>query len=90
MTRAELHSTTGFHPASLLAAAAHLRATMSRNKHAGDATSIIKNEGHMNGYLDAIEALIASASPLPPETQKRKHQPYSQPAQPQPENQNRP
>lgn len=91
MTREELHSTTGFHPASLLAAAMHLRATMSRNRHAGDATSIIKNEGHMNGYLDAIELLIAAASPLPPQVEKKKtHQPYSEPAQPQTENQNRP
>lgn len=67
----------------------HLRATMSRIKHAGDATSIIKNEGHMNGYLDAIEALIAAASPLPAQVEKKTHQPYSEPAQPQRENPNR-
>lgn len=90
MTRAELHSTTNFHPEILLAAAMHLRAMIPRNRHAGDATSIIKNEGHMNGYLDAIESLIAAASPLPPQVEKKAHQPYSQPAQPQPENPNRP
>jgi len=86
MNRAELHSTPGFHPQSLLAAALHLRATMPRQKAAGDATSIIKNEGHMNGYLDAIEALIAAASPQAPQLQKKDHQPYSQPPL---ENQNR-
>ena len=87
MTREQLHGTAGFHHASLLAAAAHLRATFPRTKHAGDATSIIKNEGHMNGFLDAIEALEAAAKPKPPEADKTKFAPYSQPAE---SNQNRP
>lgn len=87
MTRAELHSLQGFHPASLIAAAAYLRLTMPRNKHSGDATAIIKNEGHMNGFLDAIEALTAAASPEKPKSEKRDFQPYSQPAS---ENLNRP
>lgn len=86
MTRTDLHNIQGFHAPSLIAAAAHLRATMPRNKHAGDATSIIKNEGHMNGFLDAIEALIAAASSAKPEPLKKDFQPYSQP---QSETQNR-
>ncbi len=89
MTRPELHSTPGFHPGSLLAAAAHLRATFPR-KQVGDATTIIQNEGRMNGYLEAIEALIAAASPLPPKGEKKEYAPYSQPAHPQPENHNQP
>lgn len=89
MNRAELHAVQGFHPPSLLAAAAHLRAQIPRNRHAGDATSIIKNEGHMNGFLDAIESLIAAASPQPPQTEKKTFQPYAAPAQPQTENPNR-
>lgn len=87
MTRAELHNVTGFHPASLIAAAAYLRANFPRNKHSGDATAIIKNEGHMNGVLDTIELLIAAASPQAPETTKKEFRAYSQP---QTENQNKP
>lgn len=90
MTRAELHNTQGFHAATLLAAAAHLRATMPRSRGISDATGIIKNEGHMNGYLDAIEALIAAASPQPPTAPRKEYQPYAAPAQPQTETQNKP
>ena len=87
MTRPQLHNIPGFHADSLIAAAAHLRSTMPRQRNAGDATAIIKNEGHMNGFLDAIEALIAAASPQAPTAAKKDFQPYSQP---QTENQNRP
>ncbi len=87
MNRTELHSIQGFHAPTLLAAVAHLRATFPRTKHAGDATTIIKNEGHMNGFLDAIEALEAAAKPQAPKTSQETFQPYSQPATP---NQNRP
>lgn len=91
MTRAELHSFQGFHAPSLLAAAQHLRTTMVRSRAANDATAIIRNEGHMNGYLDAIEALIAAASPLPPEAKKKEYQAYAPPGQSQPtENPNKP
>lgn len=90
MTRAELHNTQGFHAATLLAAAVHLRATMPRKSGMTDATGIIKNEGHMNGYLDAIEALIAAASPQSPIAPRKEYQPYAPPAQPQTETQNKP
>lgn len=80
MTRAELHNTPGFHPGSLLAAAAFLRLTMPRNRLANDATAIIKNEGHMNGFLDAIEALTAAATPEKPKSEKVAPPMYSQPA----------
>jgi hypothetical protein len=87
MTREQLHSTQGFHAATLLAAALHLRTTMNRKRGGTDPTAIINNEGRMNGYLDAIDDLIAAASPLPPEAKKKEYQPYSQPAT---ENPNRP
>lgn len=79
MTRAELHSIQGFHAPTLLAAAALLRSAIPRNRHAGDATAIIKNEGHMNGFLDAIEALEYAALPKAPETEKKAFQPYANP-----------
>lgn len=88
MTRAELHNITGFHPASLAAAAQHLRSTMKRRKGGSDATTLINNEGWMNGYLDAIEDL-QNAILKQPETGDRKPiQPYSQPQFPN-ENQNK-
>lgn len=89
MNRAELHTVPGFHPPSLLAAATYLRATIPRTKHVGDATALIRNEGHMNGFLDAIDALIVAALPGNPETPKKEYQPYSQPQPPQTENQNK-
>lgn len=90
MTREQLHSINGFHTGTLLAAAQHLRTTMVRSRSANDATAIIRNEGHMNGYLDAIDALIAAASPLPPEAKKKEFQPYAPPQPPQGENPNKP
>jgi hypothetical protein len=91
MTRAELHSIQGFHAPSLIAGAQHLRTVMKR-KRGGDATAIINNEGLMNGYLDAIDDLIAAASPKPPEAEKKQFQAYAEPKPPQPqtENPNRP
>lgn len=89
MTREQLHSIQGFHMASLIAAAQHLRTTMSRKRGGTDPTAIINNEGRMNGYLDAIDDLIAAASPLPPEAKKKEYQPYGAP-QPQTENPNKP
>jgi hypothetical protein len=88
MTRAELHSVQGFHAPTLIAAAAHLRTSMKRAR-SYDATTIINNEGRMNGYLDAIEDLIAATLPEKPEAKKKDFQPYAAPAQPQPENPNR-
>lgn len=79
MTRAELHGLQGFHPASLIAAAAHLRVTMSRKRASSDPTAIINNEGRMNGYLDALDDLVAAASQQPPKPEKAAFQPYSQP-----------
>jgi hypothetical protein len=90
MTREQLHSTPGFHTPTLLAAALHLRITLKRSRSGADPTAIINNEGRINGYLDAIDDLIASASPLPPEAKKKDFQPYSEPQQPQQENPNRP
>lgn len=88
MNKIELHNTVGFHAPSLLAAATFLRSTFPRDRHAGDATAIIKNEGRMNGFLDAIEALEAAATPQAPKTEKTFAPPYSQP--PMHENPNRP
>jgi hypothetical protein len=90
MTREQLHSTQGFHAPTLLAAALHLRTAMRRVGRGTDATAIINNEGRLNGYLEAIDDLIAVASPKPPETPKKEYQPYSGPPQPQPENPNKP
>jgi hypothetical protein len=90
MTREQLHSVQGFHAPSLIAAALHLRTAMSRKRAGTDPTAIINNEGRLNGYLDAIDDLIASASPLPPEAKKKEYQPYAAPPQPQQENPNRP
>lgn len=89
MTRAELHSIPGFHPASLLHAAAFLSSNIPRQK-SGDATAIIQNEGRMNGFLDCIEALISAASPQPPKVEPKPFQPYADPNQPKTENPNRP
>lgn len=86
MTRSDLHNIPGFHPASLIAAAAHLRTQLSRPKGLTETTAIVKNEGRMNGYLDAIDDLIAAASKQPEPTPKKDFAPYSQPS----ENQNKP
>lgn len=83
MTRAELHNVVGFHPASLISTAAHLRKEMKRKRQGTDATALINHEGWMNGYLDALDALEAAASPHIEEAKKSILQPYSQP-----ENQN--
>jgi len=90
MTREQLHSVQGFHAPTLLAASLHLRTAMRRLSRGSDATAIINNEGRLNGYLEAIEDLIAAASPLPPEAKKKEYQPYAPPPQPQQENPNRP
>jgi len=88
MTRTDLHNIPGFHAASLLAAATYLRAQMRPSRAVNEPTALIRSEGLMNGYLTAIEDLIASASPQAPASPKKDFQPYAQPAQP--ENQNRP
>lgn len=90
MTREQLHSTQGFHAPTLLAAALHLRTTLKRNRGGGDPTAIINNEGRINGYLDAVDDLIAAASPLPPEAKKKEYQPYAAPQPQQNENPNKP
>jgi hypothetical protein len=90
MTREQLHSLPGFHTPTLLAAVQHLRTTIRRNRGGIDPTAIINNEGRMNGYLDAIDDLIAAASPQPPTAPKKEYQPYAPPAQPQTETQNKP
>jgi hypothetical protein len=86
MTREELHSTPGFNPASLLAAARFLQANQPRPKVLPEPTALIRNEGRFNGYLEAIYDLIQAASPQAPKTEKRDFQPYAQPN----ENPNRP
>jgi hypothetical protein len=88
MTKLELQGITGFHAPTLIAAAAHLRATMPRKVVAAEPTAIIRNEGHMNGFLDAVDALISAASQQPTKTDRVVPAPYSQPAQN--ENQNKP
>jgi hypothetical protein len=85
MTRADLHNTQGFHAPSLLAAAVHLQVEIPRKPVAHEPTSLIRNEGYMNGYLDAIRDLKAAAGQKAPEIEKKTFQPYSQQ-----ENQNRP
>lgn len=90
MTREQLHSTQGFHAATLLAAAQYLRTAINRKIPSGDATALIRNEGRINGYLDAVDDLIAAASPLPPEAKKKEYQPYALPQPPQTENPNKP
>ena len=87
MTREQLHGTAGFHPASLLAAAAHLRALMEPHNTPMEPTAQIVNGAEVNGYLKALRALEAAAKPKPPEADKTKFAPYSQPAE---SNQNRP
>lgn len=89
MNRAELHNIPGFHPPTLIAAVAHLRATLPRSKGLTETTAIVRNEGRMNGYLDALDDLLAAAAQQPPKTEKAVLQPYSQPALPT-ENQNKP
>jgi hypothetical protein len=88
MTKVELQGIPGFHAPTLIAAAAHLRATMPRIRGTFDATALIRNEGHMNGFLDAVDALISAASQQPTKTDRVVPAPYSQPAQN--ENQNKP
>lgn len=85
MTRNELHSVQGFHPPSLIAAAAHLRTLIPRARGV-DATALINHEGKMSGFLDAIAALEAAATKQPENTIKKDFQPY---AQPQTENPNK-
>lgn len=90
MTRAELHNTQGFHVPTLLAAALHLRTMVRRNRGGADPTAIINNEGRINGYLDAIDDLIAAASPQPPDAPKKEYQAYAPPQPQKTENPNRP
>lgn len=90
MTRAELHNTTGFHAPTLLAAALHLRTSLRRLGRGTDATAIINNEGRLNGYLEAIDDLIAAASPQPPDAPKKEYQAYAPPQPQKTENPNRP
>lgn len=78
MTRAELHATTGFHPDTVRALAAHLRATIPRKK-ATDATLIVNHEGWMNGYLDAVDAMLDSVNPEKPGKKPTQIPIYSQP-----------
>ncbi len=87
MTREQLHNTTGFHIGTIVAVTMYLRANMPRKAVLPEPTALIKNEGRMNGYLDALDDLLAAASPATPEQKKRDFQPYSQP---QTENPNRP
>lgn len=87
MTRAELHNIPGFHASSLLAAAAHLRAELKPKKTAFEPTALIASGCETNGYLKAIEDLLAAATLQPEKTPPKTHQPYSQP---QTENQNKP
>lgn len=88
MTRAELHNIPGFHAQTLLAAAAFLRELIPRRPDGLDATALIRNEGRMVGYLDAVDQLMMLTVPEPPQGQKKEYQPYSAP-QPQTENPNR-
>ncbi len=88
MTRAELHNVTGFHPPSLMAVATHLRDSMARNKVAQEPTALIRNEGYLNGYLDALQDIERAAYQQAPTTAPKQHQPYSAPQQPSATNQN--
>lgn len=88
MTRAQLHSTPGFHPDTVKAIATYLRARMPRKKVA-DATLIVNHEGWMNGYLDAVDAAMESTMPEPKQIEHNAAGPYSAPALSQ-QNLNRP
>lgn len=90
MTRAELHNTTGFHAPTLLAAALHLRTLLKRQRSSSDPSVIINNEGRINGYLDAIDDLIAATAPQPPDAPKKEYQAYAPPQPTKTENPNRP
>lgn len=86
MTKAELHNIQGFHAPSLLAAVAHLRAELKPTKTVAEPTALIAVGSEVNGYLKAIEALLAAAVLQPDKTPPKQFQPYSQPM---PENQNK-
>ncbi len=86
MTREQLHSTQGFHPASVRAAAQYLLNNMPRKPVLPEPTALIRNEGFMNGFLTAIEHLEAVTAPKVPDAPKKEFQAYAPPT----ENQNRP
>lgn len=89
MTKAELHSVQGFHPATVLAASVYLREMMPRSRGGSDATALINNEGYMNGYLDAIQNLVQCLSPEKEKGTKGPQPMYTQPPQPNTQNENR-
>jgi hypothetical protein len=80
MNRAELHSIPGFHPPTLIATAAYLRANMKRKCAGTDPTTLINNEGRINGFLDAVDAMIEVTTKQPEKAEKKDTQPYSAPA----------
>jgi hypothetical protein len=86
MTRDELHAFPGFHAPTLLAAVAYLRAELRPVKTVAEPTALIATGSEVNGYLKAIETLIAVTQPKKPEGEKKTFQPYAQPN----ENPNRP
>ena len=60
---------------------------MSRNKVPQEPTALIRNEGYLNGYLDALQAVERAAYQEKLPEKKKDFAPYSQP---QTENQNKP
>ena len=87
MTREEILNLPGFQPIFLTAAAEYLRTNIPRKRTGSDATALINNEGRLNGYLDALDDLVALSKPQRKPELKADYQPY---AAPQSESPNRP
>lgn len=82
MTRNELLGIPGFHIETAKAIATHLRATIVRGSAlATDATFIIRNEGRINGFLEAVEAIESISKPVQEKTEQKPIGLYSQPPQ---------
>ncbi len=88
MTKIELHNIPGFHAPTILGAVAHLRAELKSTKTVDEPTALIRSGAEVNGYLKAIEALLAAASQQAPAPKKQDYAPYSAPQQPSATNQN--
>lgn len=82
MTKADLQNTPNFHLETAKAVSRFLRYNIPRGLRTVDATSLVNNEGRMNGFLDAIE-LIDKATSKEPEKESVKAQIYSESQHPQ-------
>lgn len=82
MTKADLQNTPNFHADTARALSRYLRDNIPRGARTADATSLVNNEGRMNGFLDAVE-LIDKAISKEPEKETVKAQMYSESQHPQ-------